>query len=119
VLVSIPTRELLPTRASSVKLVCVVMCVCMCLCYYSCACVWVGGVCGWVGVCVCARHKHISSRILQSLTQQIDPTTVNITWVPKARWVIDGNVWTSSGVTAGMCKYSYTLTPSHAHARDR
>lgn len=23
-------------------------------------------------------------------------------WVAKARWVIDGNVWTSSGVTAGM-----------------
>jgi len=25
----------------------------------------------------------------------------NITWVPKARWVVDGRVWTSSGVTAG------------------
>ncbi|EIN06460.1 class I glutamine amidotransferase-like protein [Punctularia strigosozonata HHB-11173 SS5] len=24
-----------------------------------------------------------------------------IVWVPKARWVVDGNVWTSSGVTAG------------------
>ncbi|KAI0347905.1 class I glutamine amidotransferase-like protein [Trametopsis cervina] len=24
-----------------------------------------------------------------------------ITWVPKARWVVDGNLWTSSGVTAG------------------
>jgi putative intracellular protease/amidase len=24
-----------------------------------------------------------------------------ITWVPKARWVIDGNTWTSSGVSAG------------------
>lgn len=23
-------------------------------------------------------------------------------WVAKARWVVDGNVWTSSGVTAGM-----------------
>jgi len=28
-------------------------------------------------------------------------TSKNITWVPKARWVVDGNVWTSSGVTAG------------------
>lgn len=27
----------------------------------------------------------------------------NITWVPTARWVEDGKVWTSSGVTAGEC----------------
>ncbi|KIH92442.1 hypothetical protein SPBR_02682 [Sporothrix brasiliensis 5110] len=26
----------------------------------------------------------------------------NVTWVPSARWVVDGNVWTSSGVAAGM-----------------
>jgi putative intracellular protease/amidase len=26
-----------------------------------------------------------------------------ITWVPTARWVQDGKVWTSSGVSAGMC----------------
>ncbi|OAG02108.1 class I glutamine amidotransferase-like protein [Paraphaeosphaeria sporulosa] len=26
----------------------------------------------------------------------------NITWVPSARWVEDGKVWTSSGVAAGM-----------------
>jgi len=25
----------------------------------------------------------------------------NITWVPTARWVVDGNIWTSSGVAAG------------------
>lgn len=25
----------------------------------------------------------------------------NVTWVPTARWVVDGNVWTSSGVSAG------------------
>ncbi|KAJ7121061.1 class I glutamine amidotransferase-like protein [Mycena epipterygia] len=25
----------------------------------------------------------------------------DIEWVPKARWVVDGNVWTSSGVSAG------------------
>ncbi|KAF7309118.1 DJ-1 protein-PfpI domain-containing protein [Mycena kentingensis (nom. inval.)] len=25
----------------------------------------------------------------------------SITWVAKARWVVDGNVWTSSGVAAG------------------
>ncbi|WYZ38797.1 hypothetical protein EsH8_III_000711 [Colletotrichum jinshuiense] len=26
----------------------------------------------------------------------------NTEWVPKARWVVDGNVWTSSGVSAGI-----------------
>jgi transcriptional regulator GlxA family with amidase domain len=26
----------------------------------------------------------------------------NVTWVPKARWVVDGNVWTTSGVAAGI-----------------
>ena len=25
-----------------------------------------------------------------------------VEWVPKARWVVDGNIWTSSGITAGM-----------------
>lgn len=25
----------------------------------------------------------------------------NVTWVPTARWVVDGNVWSSSGVSAG------------------
>ncbi|KAJ7057219.1 class I glutamine amidotransferase-like protein [Mycena amicta] len=28
-------------------------------------------------------------------------TAKDIDWVPKARWVVDGNVWTSSGVAAG------------------
>ncbi|KAJ7684361.1 class I glutamine amidotransferase-like protein [Mycena polygramma] len=28
-------------------------------------------------------------------------TPKDIQWVPKARWVVDGNIWTSSGVTAG------------------
>jgi transcriptional regulator GlxA family with amidase domain len=26
----------------------------------------------------------------------------NVTWVPTARWVVDGNVWTTSGVAAGI-----------------
>jgi len=26
----------------------------------------------------------------------------NVKWVSHARWVVDGNIWTSSGVTAGM-----------------
>lgn len=26
----------------------------------------------------------------------------NITWVPQARWVVDGNIWTTSGIAAGL-----------------
>ncbi|UJR23017.1 hypothetical protein I4U23_026043 [Adineta vaga] len=26
----------------------------------------------------------------------------NVNWIPKARWVVDGNIWSSSGVAAGM-----------------
>ncbi|CBF80731.1 hypothetical protein AN8527.2 [Aspergillus nidulans FGSC A4] len=26
----------------------------------------------------------------------------NTTWVPEARWVVDGNIWTSSGISAGI-----------------
>ncbi|CAI7568788.1 unnamed protein product [Penicillium glandicola] len=26
----------------------------------------------------------------------------NVDWVPRARWVVDGNVWSSSGVSAGI-----------------
>jgi transcriptional regulator GlxA family with amidase domain len=29
-------------------------------------------------------------------------TGPNTTWIPKARWVVDGNIWTSSGVSAGI-----------------
>ncbi|KAH5073249.1 hypothetical protein HBI73_186180 [Parastagonospora nodorum] len=25
-----------------------------------------------------------------------------VQWVPKARWVVDGNIWTSSGISAGI-----------------
>ncbi|KIJ30638.1 hypothetical protein M422DRAFT_186870 [Sphaerobolus stellatus SS14] len=34
------------------------------------------------------------------ITNVLHGTNKNITWVPKSRWVVDGNVWTSSGVTA-------------------
>ncbi|KAF2848830.1 DJ-1/PfpI family protein [Plenodomus tracheiphilus IPT5] len=30
------------------------------------------------------------------------PPVDNITWVPTARWVEDGNIWTSSGISAGI-----------------
>ena len=32
------------------------------------------------------------------LPQDEHPT---VNWVPKARWVVEGRIWTSSGVTAG------------------
>ncbi|KAG8740567.1 hypothetical protein FRC10_004143 [Ceratobasidium sp. 414] len=31
----------------------------------------------------------------------VESTSKAVKWVAKARWVVDGNVWTSSGVTAG------------------
>jgi transcriptional regulator GlxA family with amidase domain len=31
----------------------------------------------------------------------IASTAKDIDWVPKARWIVDDNLWTSSGVAAG------------------
>ncbi|KAJ7076468.1 hypothetical protein B0H15DRAFT_790496 [Mycena belliarum] len=33
--------------------------------------------------------------------QIVEATPKDIQWVPMARWVVDRNVWTSSGVAAG------------------
>ncbi|KAL2700127.1 hypothetical protein AAEP93_008650 [Penicillium crustosum] len=33
---------------------------------------------------------------------EITDLGVNVDWVPHARWVVDGNVWSSSGVSAGI-----------------
>ncbi|KAJ5374858.1 hypothetical protein N7517_006864 [Penicillium concentricum] len=33
---------------------------------------------------------------------EITALAVNVDWVPRARWVVDGNIWTSSGVSAGI-----------------
>ena len=30
-----------------------------------------------------------------------DTASHNIEWVARARWIVDGKFWTSSGVTAG------------------
>ncbi|VUC28824.1 unnamed protein product [Clonostachys rosea] len=32
----------------------------------------------------------------------IPPWRPQVTWVPSARWVVDGNIWTSSGVSSGI-----------------
>ncbi|KAJ3735072.1 class I glutamine amidotransferase-like protein [Lentinula guzmanii] len=34
-----------------------------------------------------------------AITKEVGP---KVNWVPHARWVVDGNIWTSSGVTAGI-----------------
>jgi putative intracellular protease/amidase len=50
-----------------------------------------------------ASFLKISFRSLQKVTPK------DITWVAKARWVVDGNIWTSSGVNAGMFSLSHRL----------
>ncbi|KAJ6622817.1 class I glutamine amidotransferase-like protein, partial [Mycena sp. CBHHK59/15] len=37
----------------------------------------------------------------KALYHMIDSTPKDIKWVPKARWVVGGNIWTSSGVSTG------------------
>ncbi|GJJ08230.1 hypothetical protein Clacol_002439 [Clathrus columnatus] len=37
-------------------------------------------------------------------------TSNKIQWIGKARWVVDGNIWTSSGVTAGIDMANAFLT---------
>lgn len=32
-------------------------------------------------------------------------TDKSIQWVPRVRWVVDGNIWSSSGVSAGASYY--------------
>jgi transcriptional regulator GlxA family with amidase domain len=38
----------------------------------------------------------------KSVFTQLAQATPKVKWVARARWVEDGNIWTSSGVTAGM-----------------
>ncbi|KAH8916328.1 putative ThiJ/DJ-1 [Atractiella rhizophila] len=65
---------------------------------------YVASVCG--GAAVLARAGVLTGKrattnkafftAIQKMTE-----SCNVEWVPKARYVIDGNIWTSSGVTAG------------------
>lgn len=34
--------------------------------------------------------------------EQVKAKHAAVHWVPKARWVVDGNIWTSSGISAGI-----------------
>lgn len=35
-------------------------------------------------------------------TSQVKAQNEKVKWVAKARWVVDGNVWTASGISAGI-----------------
>ncbi|KAB5593169.1 hypothetical protein CTheo_3399 [Ceratobasidium theobromae] len=64
------------------------------------------GVCtgSWIlanaGMCVLEGRNATTNKA--AFAQIKAETSQNINWVAKARWVVDGNIWTSSGVTAGM-----------------
>lgn len=52
----------------------------------------------WVWVSISTPTSVSNNLILQKATSQ----GPNVHWIAKARYVIDGHIWTSSGVTAGM-----------------
>lgn len=39
----------------------------------------------------------------------------NVTWVPQARWVEDGNIWTASGMASGMLDIRSSCSIESAH----
>jgi len=43
--------------------------------------------------------KATTNKAFFKLVEKVSPK--DITWIAKARWVVDGNIWTSSGVSAG------------------
>ncbi|KIY65457.1 class I glutamine amidotransferase-like protein [Cylindrobasidium torrendii FP15055 ss-10] len=49
---------------------------------------------------VLSGKRATSNKLFFRVAEEISPK--DITWVPVARWVVDGNVWTSSGVTSGI-----------------
>ena len=65
-------------------------------------------------IVVCLNLEGIITdwRTLTSMISLKAATDKSIQWVPKARWVVDGKTWTSSGVTAGVY---HTSIPAYAH----
>ncbi|EJD37267.1 transcriptional regulator [Auricularia subglabra TFB-10046 SS5] len=45
-------------------------------------------------------HRATTNKSLFTLVKK--ETSQSIQWVPKARWIVDGRIWTASGVTAGI-----------------
>ncbi|KAF8591045.1 class I glutamine amidotransferase-like protein [Ramaria rubella] len=56
---------------------------------------WILAGCGFLD----GKRATTNKRAFQEVKAS---TSDKIIWVAKARWVVDGNIWTSSGVTAGM-----------------
>lgn len=53
---------------------------------------------------VCGHSCHLISSLLTIylLYAKVKAKHPNVEWVAKARWVVDGNIWTSSGISAGI-----------------
>lgn len=45
---------------------------------------------------------HLVSDSLLTIYVKVKAKHPNVQWVAKARWVVDGNIWTSSGISAGI-----------------
>ena len=69
-------------------------------------------LCRTIVVCLNLDRIITDQRTLTFIIPPKAGTDKSIEWVPKARWVVDGNTLTSSGVTAGAHCAS---TPVHAH----
>jgi len=70
---------------------------------------------GYAGVL--SGKRATTNKSLFKLVEKVTPK--DITWVAKARWVVDGNIWTSSGVNAGsdmaLAFVSHLAGPHVAH----
>ncbi|KAJ6591300.1 class I glutamine amidotransferase-like protein [Mycena vulgaris] len=50
---------------------------------------------------VLSGKRATTNKAFYHIITETASTAKDITWVPKARWVVDGNVWTASGGSAG------------------
>ncbi|KAJ6511543.1 class I glutamine amidotransferase-like protein [Mycena vitilis] len=50
---------------------------------------------------VLSGKRATTNKAFYRIITETASTAKDIQWVPKARWVVDGNVWTSSGVSSG------------------
>ncbi|KAL4933893.1 DJ-1/PfpI family protein [Aspergillus undulatus] len=48
------------------------------------------------------RKATTNKAVFRETESWISSSGGKVEWIPKARWVVDGNVWTSSGVSAGI-----------------
>ncbi|KAJ6562475.1 class I glutamine amidotransferase-like protein [Mycena capillaripes] len=50
---------------------------------------------------VLAGKRATTNKAFYRIITETASTAKDIEWVPKARWMVDGNVWTSSGIASG------------------